>query len=400
MLFEAMPLSLHTNKRKGQHVDDNLPLQKRLAVEGKVAGKNGQPAFPVDLRETEEESPLPNYLGHIQTPEKQKAVIPKSSSIVRSLPMDTATVVHLFSENGRDVNCSGNMLSESEDSDESSVCESDDSLDVGSGMDPGSPPDKQSYSMKQPSLILKDVKKNPEDRSRAFSSKEKLEISQPLLYETGGYMRRMASLNASARVSAMMEPEKKFRPNKWSQKPTGKTHGLRPRRSSSPSSNDESTYPTRLSLMTSPRHAHTTLSPRRPHNLSSSSFSSTSESDTSRELEDILDSSATPQVCTLLALATLAASRAAESDLDQIPFNTLGLLYNGDTVHSSARVFYTSDTDLALPHRIIPTIVPSRDEFVDLAVRDALALRGVNQRRKLKAAKVRYYIMERLLEGL
>lgn len=121
--------------------------------------------------------------------------------------------------------------------------------------------------------------------------------------------------------------------------------------------------------------------------LSTSSISSSSEADTSKDSDEILDVSTTPQVYTLIALASLAASR--ESDLDLVPFNTLGLLYNGDTLHPSARAFYTSDTDLTLPDKIIPKIVPSREAFVYSAITDAVSLRVMNQKRKRKAAKVR-----------
>lgn len=400
MLFEAMPLSLHSNKRKGQHIQEDLPVPKKLAVDSQVVARNGQSALLIDLSETGGGAgglSLPNYLHQIpasSAAERRKAMV--DAKLAHSEPdnVHAAATCHPLSshENGISSSVNGSVnidilseSGESEESDDSSV------YDMG-GSHSGHKSTRnlessQERSMKQPSLVLKDVKRNSAEKGKASSDRIAIDSSKPL-YEYGGYMRRMASLNASACVTAMMEPEKKFRPHKPNHK---KSHTQEFRRTLSLSSNDDPTYQGMTLMATSPHRGDShrldkSSSPGGLHMLSSSSISS-SEADTSKDSDEILDANTTPQVYTLIALASLAASR--ESELDIVPFNTLGLLYNGDTVHPSSRVFYTSDTDLTLPVRIIPKVVPSRETFVDSAITDAVALRVVNQKRKRKAAKVR-----------
>ena len=74
--------------------------------------------------------------------------------------------------------------------------------------------------------------------------------------------------------------------------------------------------------------------------------------------------------------------------MDDILYNNLGLLCNGDTLHPHTRVFYNSDIDLTLPDRVIPKVVPSRGNFVNEVVAEALSQKNVGKKRK--AAKVRY----------
>lgn len=378
MLFEAMALSLHSNKRKNLSHKD-LPIPKKFAMESQVLAKNGQSSLSMDLSDTDDLSYCLQQVPGTSTADRfNTCQNPKLSySVQRSESAHLKLLSKQATGGGLNLNgnscCVGLVSSESEESDDSSLydegCLSGHKLDKMKSFS-----ESQSCSAKKPSLLLKDVKKGSDDKM--------VQKSKPV-YDAGGYMRRMASLNASACVAAMMEPEKKYRPHKLSYK-TGYRSPVKESRKSSSSSNDDPTYPGMTLISSSPhikRHIESP-SPESLHALSTSSISSTSEADTSKDSDEILDS--TPQVYTLLALASLAANRASELDL--IPFNTLGLLYNGDTIHPNTRAFYTSDTDLILPQRIIPKVIPSREEFVNMAITEALRPRSMN--RKRKAAKV------------
>ena len=220
---------------------------------------------------------------------------------------------------------------------------------------------------REPTLVLTDYKRNGTDNSPDSSQEESANL------ESGVYMRRMASLNASACVTALMEPEKRSNIHKNSINSQLNTD----QRSSSPvHSNDDLTSPAISPSKTSTQSpdsssGHNSLPPG-SLNSSFSSLSSPGDVDV-----------CTP-VYTFLALASIAA--ASNSELDDVPYNKLGLLYNGDTVHPHARVFYSSDTDLTLPDRIIPTIVPSQGRCVRSVTSNALAQKHVG---KKKAAKVR-----------
>lgn len=222
-----------------------------------------------------------------------------------------------------------------------------------------------SRPVKKPALMLTDYKKEKTNPDKSVSN-----LSE---FENGGYVRRLASLNASACVSAMMEPEKKVRAHKNVSNNDLKHY---PVRSGSESSDGSFTSPT-ISILKEEGISKGEILNSPAKSCSSSSLASSPGIGFSKEIFD--DSE--PQVYTLLALASIAASCQSED----IQYNTLGLLYNGDTIHPNARLFYASDVDLSLPRRIIPTIVPSQVRSVNMVTDRAYA---ENVSRKRKAAKV------------
>lgn len=442
MLFEAMPLSLHSNKRKGHHSQEDLPLSKKFAaMDRQLVAKNGHrqslavtgstdeldsrpmcPQLPasVSVAARKRKAKLDAELAlRLQCAEPAGTTAATTSgSTSHQQPLVSREVNGLTQGSGEHLNGGSvdvvGMPSESDDSDGYSMEEEDcdevwgksaahkdqhrlaekPESDGKAVSGAGGASVITSRSMKQPSLVLTDLKKTGSSEDKSNSPPTTVAANnkpKPLYEQVGGYMRRMASLNASACVSAMMEPEKKFKPHKYSamycsssnsRAPIGQDLGMALLGSSA-------------SLATNSAHGsrvvgpsgHYSSSPGRQNKSSTSSISS-SEADTSKDSDEILDmSSATnPQVYTLLALASLAASRQ-ESQLDLVPFNKLGLLYSGGTLHPNSRVFFTSDTELTLPDRIIPKVVPSRDGFVKAAIGSALPMRSV--KRKRKAAKVR-----------
>ena len=222
-------------------------------------------------------------------------------------------------------------------------------------------------SLKQPSLVLTDYKKNS----------RKCDVVGGVV-STDNYNRRMASLNESACVVAMIEPEKKF-VNKAIRHPEVSRNAV--------AKKSPPTLPTDFKqggecLFTD----YSGMQKRSPSPYSCSSSSSEAESSyySSSELE-----MTEPQVfSTLLALASLADE--SHSD-DEIPYNCYGLLYNGDTIFPSARVFYASDNDFSLPRRIIPRVLPSREMCARAAASQVLDLKFVGK--KKKAAKVRFVLL-------
>ena len=72
-------------------------------------------------------------------------------------------------------------------------------------------------------------------------------------------------------------------------------------------------------------------------------------------------------------------------DDSKVPFNKLGLLYNGDTIHPHARIFLTQSVgnQPRLPKAIVPTLVPSRSSTVRRAVRKATSAGVVHRIKKM-----------------
>ena len=406
MLFEAMPLSLRSSdKRKNAHCHEDLPFSKKIALDHQMVGEYGQSRAGAMKFSTDpsEELILSESPSHHQIAASSREMIPSRN-------IDAKLALHLSSDESDGKVWSStrheNGMSSKHMSGEDQISlrpsqmltdegREDDSIDVDeqgtSDSDAQGNSEIGSHSMKQPSLILKDLKKNKEKQkvTQDRISADKYVVGSPCKSVLeGGYMRRMASLNASACVSALMEPEKKPRPHKsLLSKPTKissdeaklRQQKRETRKSWSLSSSDD-TSPLMPPLMgLENRKESQGMSPGRFYGSSTSP----SDADTSKDSEDILDVSG-PQIYTLLALASLA--NCASYDVDEIPYNKLGLLYNGDTVHPAARVFYTSDVDLTLPERIIPRVVPSREQFVRDAVSKSVAQRSVGK--KKKGAKV------------
>lgn len=385
MLFESMPLTLHSNKRKGVHSHEGLPLPKKIALEHQSMPKYGRSkaSQSSDWSISMGKCAVSNGACVNKTgPSLSEDVLGRRTSLDSKLECVSSTQQTMAGHQNGNGHDHHDDLINGEDyrmpkllalneqrcelgSDTQSEIQLSSLLQNNNGGVMVS-----SLSTKQPAL--KKTKKSGHDKALA-------EYGNKNLF-AGGYMRRMASLNASACVAAMMEPDKKTRTHKSSSYGYGdKIHHIcskRELRSISVSSSDDSPSPIAASRHWLMRSKDPSLSPAA--RLSSSSISS--EADTSQESCDSMDVTGT-----LMALA----SRFATLDdyvPDEVQYNRLGLLYNGDTIHPAARVFYTSDTDLTLPARIIPTVVPSQLEFVKSAISDAQAQQFVKKKRK--AAKV------------
>lgn len=369
MLFETMPQTLHSNKRKNPHGHDEIPLAKRITLEH-------QAAMDRDTSDQTSSFVLSNgvLVSQIRSPSgKRKSRLSTKTDLLEASYENGVTK---GSNQCVNENVSSGLK---QDNIMLDACLLEDSQD---DIVQSKSPQKSSQislNMKQPSLILTDLKRT------SSPERTKVENSKQNVFESGGYMRRMASLNASACVAALMEPEKKSK----SLKANTLTYLVRsPQRSSSTSSSDGLPSP-----MLNPHIRETLrpkdflLSPTSLYNSSTSALSlSESEADTSKDSDDL-----EPHVYgALLALASIAGFEP-----DEVSYNKLGLLYNGDTLYPCARVFYASDTDLTLPGKIIPRIVPSREMFVRSAVDDALRRRP--NKTKKKGAKVYMYMT--LLHG-
>lgn len=366
MLFETMPQTLHSNKRKNPHGHDEIPLAKRITLEH-------QAAMDRDTSDQTSSFVLSNgvLVSQIRSPSgKRKSRLSTKTDLLEATYENGVTK---GSNQCVNENVSSGLK---QDNIMLDACLLEDSQD---DIVQSKSPQKSSQislNMKQPSLILTDLKRT------SSPERTKVENSKQNVFESGGYMRRMASLNASACVAALMEPEKKSKSLKANTLTYINRLVRSPQRSSSTSSSDGLPSP-----MLSPHLRETLrpkdflLSPTSLYNSSTSALSlSESEADTSKDSDDL-----EPHVYgALLALAM------AGFEPDEVSYNKLGLLYNGDTLYPCARVFYASDTDLTLPGKIIPRIVPSREMFVRSAVDDALRRRP--NKTKKKGAKVYMYM--------
>ena len=175
----------------------------------------------------------------------------------------------------------------------------------------------------------------------------------------GGYVHRMASLNARACVAAYLEPEKKFSPKCSShggRKKTAKTKGK---------SNYSSTWGTTSKI-------------------------SASKVEPQKSKPAILNMKNVIPVIKFESNGIempACAMIVEEVDEDEVPYNKVGLLYNGDTLHPNAQVFLTGDHELQLPSRVLPTLMPARLSTVKRAVRKATSTGLVHLEKKQSKVK-------------
>ena len=162
------------------------------------------------------------------------------------------------------------------------------------------------------------------------------------------FVKRMASLNARACVTAMIEPERKYaRQNhhrSLQQKPT-----------SDPPVEVKSES---LQLKPAPIHRlqNSEIEPCRNADVTTTTVAIKSPPPEAYHSDAVI--SAAP--CTVTAVP----DGAQEGEVEIVPFNRLGLLYNGRTVHPDTPVFLTSEG--MLPARIMPTVVPPKATSLQL----------------------------------
>ena len=238
----------------------------------------------------------------------------------------------------------------------------------------------QKGKLKQPKIHLV---KHQSKRRHVQKPKSKV-VSHNSLYSNvlqGGYVKRMASLNAAACVSAMMEPQKKstVRHNGTVSKSTSQ-HDVT-------ASSSAVVHPKQLDT----RH---------------SSLSDASKVfDPSLQLSNVIttiggkDQLMKVPVTSALYLSDYSDEEEDEMpvptpiqpcSLEDLPFVSIGLLHNGSTIHPDTRVFYKSDKNLrlSLPARITPVLVPSNMVNVRRAIECAAAV-GVRKTARKKTRKVR-----------
>jgi hypothetical protein len=169
----------------------------------------------------------------------------------------------------------------------------------------------------------------------------------------GGYVQRMASLNARACVSAYLEPERKFSP-KHKKAPSSSSSSVpKPALPNVPvtKNSSDSISGTDSSVMPSVCKVYTEAPKSKPVvvNLNGN--------------ESVIpiikfDGSGSPSTLII-----------KELDDDGVPYNSEGLLYNGDSIHPDARVFVADDKKFQLPKKIVPILVPARLSTVKRAVK-------------------------------
>lgn len=174
---------------------------------------------------------------------------------------------------------------------------------------------------------------NQSDTIEKRTSNER-QFSSPLSpsvmdYETG-YVKRLASLNARACVTALIEPERK------------------------------------LSSKCNRNHTHNDNSKRGSTASRVPQSASPAPSEVKRSTPDV---ELRPFSVGIVKCKSPQLQDASSGDLEGLPFNTLGLLGNGDTIHPHYS-FYL-DSHSAVPHRITPVVVPSTMEGVWQAVQRA-----------------------------
>ena len=168
------------------------------------------------------------------------------------------------------------------------------------------------------------------------------------------HVKRMASLNARACVAALIEPEKRVMKSAQPQ-----PH--------SQESNVSSTGTERLPILSSEEVMQQCAIVAAVGKFSSSCGGF--------ELPEYLLVAAHQQV-------------EEELDLDAIPYNNLGLLYNGSTISPHACIFLTSEGKV--PSRIIPMVVPARAESLEYFVEVA---HNQQKRRTKKPRAVKVYMI-------
>ena len=214
--------------------------------------------------------------------------------------------------------------------------------------------------LKQPAIVL--MKLNPPVKKRqVLSTSCPVSLSTDSGVVVGGYVHRMANLNARACVAAFLQPEKS------------------PSRVCRHSEKSFKSKAKKISNNTKRKHL--------TQCVSKVEFSSSKAV--------ILNVNGSIPVINVngkgIQIPTHTVIVRDQVD-EEIPYNSMGLLYNGDTLHPSARVFLTrsAKNELEMPRRVFPTLVPSKRSTVRKAIINASTSRTVHYIKK--GFKVGIYI--------
>lgn len=189
--------------------------------------------------------------------------------------------------------------------------------------------------IKQPAIVL--MKMNKLIKKKSVSPKSCPVSPQVTNVVVGGYVQRMASLNARACVAAYLEPEKKFAPKCPYRGGRKKTGGVK------------------ATSLDSARVKPTGCIPALKSASNLSAF----------EVEKVKPS---PVVLSNEKVECIVPVHTSKTDFEveekeiegEVSYNVEGLLYNGSTMHPDARVFRTDVPEFNFPARVIPTLVPAR----------------------------------------
>lgn len=231
--------------------------------------------------------------------------------------------------------------------------------------------------LKEPVIHIVDCKK-----TKALVKKPRARTTSTYV-DSNGFVKRLASLNARARVTALIEPEK--RSIKAKSPPVSpmvvvkKSPPLIPLQRSKPLIEEGKSPQAVIALQCLPkgetRMSRSTITPV--------------------EVEgSITPTSHTPNFempCYVHLFGFMTSQTQTpeqveeDSELESVPYNSVGLLYNGSAVHPTTRVFLTCEG--VLPSRIIPVVVPSKVENLKMAIK--IAREQLKQKHnKPKAIKV------------
>ena len=179
--------------------------------------------------------------------------------------------------------------------------------------------------------------------------KAKKKVDNPPM-KLNGYVRRMASLNARACVSAMMEPVR--RPSKKNSMPPSVPEPPIPSPKSPVQSPQEclSIPCHRVSPAGSPVSQPAIMNHSWPNNTERENVTSPSSS------KGYVVVCGSPN--TLTECGIIQGSGYSEAEA----FNAEGLLWNGDTLHPQSRVYLNPDG--TLPHLIVPPVCPTKPSRV------------------------------------
>ena len=231
--------------------------------------------------------------------------------------------------------------------------------------------------IKQPAIVLTKMTQPIKKKATPSSSPAPRPITPvPSLNVVGGYLHRMASLNARACVSAYLEPERKFSP-KHKKIPSAPPKPALPNPPVSKDNSDSvpSAAP-KPALPSPPVSKDNSDSECKTDSSVSSICKVYTEAPKSKPV--VVNLNGNESVIPIIKFDRSGSpSTLIIKELDDdsnVPYNREGLLYNGDSIHPDAQVFVADDKKLQLPKRIIPTLVPARPSTVKRAVKRATSI--------------------------
>ena len=215
------------------------------------------------------------------------------------------------------------------------------------------------YKMKQPAIILTKMSHPVKKKVTPALASQKHQISPEISsVVVGGYVQRMASLNARACVAAYLESERRCSPKR------PKNVGVSKMKSISDSKIKCETTSESLASKVQSEARSTKLIVLRNEDVTPLKFYG-SRSSSSQVIEEVHDGS--------------------------VAYSKDGLLYNGDTIHPDAKVFVTDCCKLQLPEKIIPTLVPTRSSTVTRAIRVAASTGVLPSSKKHNKVRIRLH---------